>query len=201
MKNNIRIHPNFVLGGAVILLIISAYGFYEGLKFNDASFWSIGTLIALLSWCALTIIQMEGNAAYATGELDIILGFGWTFSYGLGIFAGMYAWKNLLGIDDNNVAWVVAFCLSGVVEIMPERLITRWMLLRNGNKLSKIHGVKPEEKKPEQPSYKPTTPVRPKTTQYRPNIPEPSYNHPQWQSTKNGKGHRPEDEDMRHYAR
>lgn len=105
---------------AVLLSGFQLYAFMTGMNIGDNS-----VLIGAVLWLALFLIQMVGNDF---AEEDAVFKAGWLFSYVVEITAGTWAIHALMEIPDTSIVlvslrWVFAVGLSGVVALLPERLL------------------------------------------------------------------------------
>jgi len=108
------------IAAAVILSVFQLYAFIVGLQIGENRVFVGGIL-----WFALFLVQMVGNDF---AQEDSVFRIGWLFSYVVEITAGTWAIYALLGIPDTSMLleglrWLFALGLSGVVALLPERLL------------------------------------------------------------------------------
>jgi hypothetical protein len=108
------------IAAAVILSVFQLYAFIVGLQIGENRVFVGGIL-----WFALFLVQMVGNDF---AQEDTVFRIGWLFSYVVEITAGTWAIYALLGIPDTSMLleglrWLFALGLSGVVALLPERLL------------------------------------------------------------------------------
>lgn len=129
------------LFSALALLTVSLIGFSVGLQFGGEYGWIVGPLV----WSALTIVQFIGNDSKAHD--DFIFTVGWLFTYVLGIGASTWAMYTFINIPNENLRWVIAAGLGGSIEVLPERLIYKFISTLNKPKTQyqpqqqPLHGV------------------------------------------------------------
>lgn len=105
---------------AVLLSGFQLYAFIVGLNIGDNSV-AIGATL----WFALFLIQMVGNDF---AHEDMVFRVGWIFSYLVEIAAGTWAIYALIEIPETSpmlvwLRWGFALGLSGVVALLPERML------------------------------------------------------------------------------
>ena len=122
--------PIAALVGAIILWLIQLYVFVTGLHIGGDFEFVVG--IGL--WVALLIVQVVGNDF---GKEDTVFRLGWLFSYLLEIGAGTYAIYNIIEIPATDIVfeavrWVISLGLSGMISLLPERML--FIYLENDKK-------------------------------------------------------------------
>jgi hypothetical protein len=133
---------------AVLLSAIQLYAFMTGLQIGESGF-----LIGATLWFTLFLIQTVGNDF---AKEDGIFFAGWVFSYLLEICAGTWAFYTLLEIPETDemmvvVRWGFAIGLSGVVALLPERLL---ILALTPAKRKVVEPFKPAMAQPATPAKK-----------------------------------------------
>lgn len=142
------------LVASVGLMIVSFFGFNQGLGFNG------GLLVSSCLWIGFTIIQFIGN--YWENHEDWVFFLIWLLTYMVGIGAGTWAMYGWITIANEPIHWVCAFGLGGAAELVPERLLAMFV------KSMKVTSAKPNfsqpkpnngnNPRPNNPPQKPFTP-------------------------------------------
>ena len=109
------------LPSAVALLIMQLVAFMSGLHVGwDDMDWIMGAAL----WFVLLAIQLIGNDL--TWKDDEVFYVGWLFSYIVEVSAGTWTFYNIFILPNEYLRWAVSFGVSGIVAMLPERLILLW---------------------------------------------------------------------------
>lgn len=145
---------SLALPAAGVLLLIQGYAFITGLHVGFDDFdWVVGVGMFL----TLLAIQLIGNDL--TFEDDAVFYVGWLFSYIVEISAGTWTFYNVFSLPNEYMRWILAFGVSGIVAILPERLIYLWTSTRK-KKVDTVSTARPANS--DKPSYNKTQPVQQK---------------------------------------
>jgi hypothetical protein len=125
-----NIAPILALG----LWIISALCFVFGLNFKNPmgiSLWGVdlGIIVASMLSIIMTGVQLMGNGK-SLKELqrdDPIFFIGWVATYFLGIASNVNTLLMILGVSNIYLEGIIAVSLGAIIEIMPEKIIIRWL--------------------------------------------------------------------------
>ena len=109
------------LPAAVILLVVQLVVFMSGLHVGwDGLDWLLGAVL----WGVLLAVQLIGNDM--SWKDDRVFFFGWLFSYVVEISAGTWTFYGVFDLPNEYIRWSLAFGVSGMVALFPERLILLW---------------------------------------------------------------------------
>ena len=132
MMNNVTYKEWLGLPAAFIFWVVSIFCFVLGLAFKSQTGFVIpviGDVAVLFSFglgIANTIVQIIGND-HTKEELGMVLFLGWMGSYMLGIGSNVNYLYDLIAIQHPFLQFLVCFGLGTMVEVIPERLVVRFL--------------------------------------------------------------------------
>lgn len=126
------------LPAAAVFWIVSIFCFVLGLAFENQTGYIIpgigldmAVLISFGLGIANTIVQIIGND-HTKEELGLVLFLGWIASYMLGIGSNVNYLYSLIAIANPLLKFLICAGLGIMVEVLPERLIVRFLRAASG---------------------------------------------------------------------